>query len=113
MADRKADLFWSLPLIVNYRAGAKFPVAVSVVNLLNKRREYGLRMRTYDRAGRRISEAVFRVHGLAWFEVEGGERETFDGAFSVEESDVALEAVLIDRESQEELDRVSVWLQSY
>jgi len=110
---KKADLFWNLPPIVNYKVGAELPVSISVVSLLEEKREYGLFMRTYDRAGRKISEDVIRVYGITWFEVEGGERESFDGTLSVSETDVSLGVFLIDRETGEEVDRIFVWLQSY
>jgi hypothetical protein len=113
MAVKKADLFWNLPPIVNYKVGAELPVSISMVNLLNERREYMLQMRTYDRAGRKVSEDVVRVHGVTWFSIEGGDRESFDGALSVPETNVSLGVFLIDRETEEELDRVFVWLQSY
>jgi hypothetical protein len=113
MANKKADLFWNLPPIVNYKVGAELPVSISIVNLLEERKEYGLLMRTYDRAGRKVSEDVVRIHGLTWLEVAGGDRETFDGALSVGETNVSLGVFLIDRETEEELDKVFVWLQSY
>jgi len=110
---KKADLFWNLPPIVSYKVGAELPCSISIVNLLAEKKEYMLQMRTYDRAGRKVSEGVVRIQGLTWFSVEGGDREVFDGALSIPETNVSLGVFLIDRETEEELDRVFTWLQPY
>ena len=109
----QADLFWSLPPIVSYNVGAELPVSISVLNLTEERREYMLLSRTFDRSGRQISEKSLPVMGRAWFEVEAGDREVFDGALSPEETDVGLVLSLIERETGEEVGRASTWLQRY
>jgi len=109
----KADIFWNLPALVNYRPGTELPYSISAANLNEEERLFMLRARTFDSLNRVITEDVILVNGAPWFAVEGGDREEIDGVLRLEETDVLLGVFLVDKESSKEADTVYTFLKAY
>ena len=109
----KADVFWNLPALVNYRAGAELPCSISVANLDGKERLFMLKVRTFDGVGKVITEDVILVNGMSWFLVDAGDREVVDGSLILGESDVTLGVFLVEKESSSEIDAAYTFLKGY
>lgn len=109
----KSDLFWNLPALVNYRLGTELPCSISVANLDGEERLFMLKVRTFNRQGKVITEDIILVNGMSWFSVDAGDREVVDGSIILEESDVTLGVSLVEKESSSEIDAVYTFLKGY
>ena len=109
----KADIFWNLPALVSYRPGTELPCSISAINLDEEERLFMLKVRTFDRSGRVVTEDVILVNGLSWFAVDGKDREEIDGTIVLDETDVTLGVFLVERETSGEIDAVYTYLQGY
>lgn len=110
---KEGVIFWNLDAILACKAGAVFPVTISVVNLTDTDKEYLILLKTLNAAGQVLSEFTFTVDGLAWFELEAEERIDADGVIEVEDTNVNLLAILIERETEKELDSVITYLKEW
>jgi hypothetical protein len=109
----KADIFWNLPALVSYRPGTELPCSISAANLDEEERLFMLKVRTFDRSGRVITEDVILVNGMSWFEVFGGERQDVEGSIVLGETEVTLGVFLVERETSGEIDAIYTYLQGY
>ena len=109
----EADIFWNLPALGDYRPGTELPCSINVVNLTARERLFLVMARTFDGGGRQISEQPVPVNGLAWFVVDGQDRQTLAGSLILEESDVTLGVFLVEQESQAVGDQGYTFLRGY
>ena len=105
------DIFWDLAPAVVYSAGAELGATMYVANPTEIVKEYAL-LAQLAAEDTFISEESVRVFGAAWFTVEPGDFVRLHGAFTFEETDVALTLLLIERETGEVADAVSCYLVS-
>ena len=105
------DIFWDLAPAIVYTSGAELGATIYVANPTGEEKEYALmaRLSSDDTV---ISEESVRVFGSAWFKVDPGEFIRLHGAFTFDETDVALTLLLIERETGEIADAVSTYLVS-
>lgn len=107
---KEGVIFWNLNGIIPCKIGTIFPVTISVINLTDTDKEYVILLKTLNAIGEILSEFTFTVDGLAWFELEAEERTDVDGVIEVEDTNVTLYAFLIEKETEEEIDKVFTYL---
>ena len=105
------DIFWDLPSSVLYSPGMELGCTIYVANPTEQEKEYAL-MSRLSADGLLISEESVTVFGCAWFKVEPGDFIKLHGALEFDDSNAALEVLLIERESGEPADSVSAYLVS-
>ena len=103
------DIFWDLLSSVLYSPGTELGCSIYVANPTEEEREYAL-MSRLSADGLLISEESVTVFGCAWFKVNPGDFIKLQGALEFEDSNAALEVLLIERESDEAADSVSAYL---
>lgn len=103
------DIFWDLPPAVIYSPGSELGCTIYVANPTEEQREYALMSRLLADS-LVISEESVTVFGYAWFKVDPGDFIKLHGALRFEDSDAALEVLLVERESGQAADSVSTYL---
>ena len=111
LAGSLGDIFWDLPSSVLYSPGTELGCTIYVANPTEQEKEYAL-MSCLSADGLLISEDSVTVFGYAWFKVEPGDFIRLHGALKFEDSNAALEVLLIERESGEPADSVAAYLVS-
>lgn len=103
------DIFWDLPPRMNYFANEEIHCTINVANTTDDDHTYMLRIST-TKNGSPVSEGTLRVNSKAWFDLGSWEYAVLPGTLVVEDSDVILTVELIEEESGEATDSVSVEL---
>lgn len=109
LSGNLGDIFWDLPPAVVYSPGSELGCTIYVANPTEEEKEYALMSRLLSDS-LIISEESVTVFGYAWFKVDSGDFIKLHGALKFEDSDAALEVLLIERESGETTDSVSTYL---
>ena len=105
------DIFWDLPPVLSYNAGEQIGCTIYVANVTDVDRSYMLRIRvTQDSTV--ISEGTLKVNNKAWFDIGAQQYAVLPGSMLSEVTNAVLTIELVDNETSEVTDSVSVSLVS-
>ena len=107
MSGTMGDIFWDLAPWTTYEPGYDLGCSIYVANPDATEKEYTLIARL-SREDTVISEEVLPVFGYTWFKVASGDFIKLRGALRFDESDSELAILLIERETEEVTDSVSL-----